>query len=184
MKLLSAFPFFFLLATLDPAQSPPPNPTDHGFELRLQPEDFEKDVPEAFMFTLVNTSDQEIRLPQPAIECEEPVWDGGFSLQVTFSPIDGGEGFGRNCSNERTDTRPILERVKAWKTLRPGESIAVKASKDRLFYRTAGAGTYKFRAFYNPPVMTKSDRELLRQTGIIFPEHGLSTVSVTFEKKP
>jgi hypothetical protein len=77
-----------------------------------------------------------------------------------------------------------LERVRAWKTLHPGESIAVKASRDRLLYKDWGAGTYEFRALYNPPVMTLSDRELLRQSGIVIPQHGLSTIPITFVKEP
>jgi hypothetical protein len=184
MKLLSAIAVVFLLTSMAPAQSPSPNPKDNGLELRLQAEDLDKGVPDAFTFTLLNASDHDIRLPQPAIECEDPLWDGHFSLKVNFKPLPGGKGSGRACTNDRIGSRPIMERVKDWKTLDRGESIAVRVSKKRLFFQNAEAGTYEFRAFYNPPVMTQSDRELLRQLGIIFPEKGLSTAPITFVKQP
>ena len=51
-----------------------------GLELRLQPEDVQAGVPEAFTFVLVNRSNHDVRVPMPSIECDDPPFDGSIFL--------------------------------------------------------------------------------------------------------
>jgi len=156
-----------------------------NLELRLEAEDIQDGIPQTFTFLLVNKSNHDIRVPTPAIECEDPVNDGSFWLKVNFRPSRPDEnGFGYGCSNDRTDRRPILDRVKTWKNLRPGESIVLKVARERLHYDCKEPGTYEFWAYYFTPTMTPSDRKVLSQTGIDFPHSQLTTTSVTFVENP
>ena len=166
------------------AQSNPETKRDN-LELRLEAEDVQGGVPQGFIFLLVNKSDHDIRVPTPAIECEDPVGDGSFSLKVNFRPSrPDGNRIGYGCTNDRTDKRSILDRVKTWKNLRPGESIVLEVARERLHYVCKESGTYEFWAYYSPPAMTQSDRKVLSQTGIDFPHGQLTTTPVTFVKNP
>jgi hypothetical protein len=166
------------------AQGNPETKRDN-LELRLEAEDIQGSIPQGFIFLLVNKSDHDIRVPTPAIECEDPAGDGSFSLKVNFRPSRPNEnGIGFGCTNDRTDKRSILDRVKTWKNLRPGESIVLKVARERLHYSYKEPGTYEFRAYYFPPAMTPSDRKVLSQTGIDFPHSRLTTTRVTFVKNP
>jgi hypothetical protein len=156
-----------------------------NLELRLEVEDIQGGIPQAFIFLLVNKSDHDIRVPTPTIECEDPAGDGSFSLKVNFRPSRPDEtGIGYGCTNDRADKRSILDRMKTWKNLRPGESIVLKVAQERLPYACKEPGTYEFWAYYFPPAMTPSDRKVLSQTGIDFPHSRLATTRVTFVKNP
>ncbi len=156
-----------------------------NLELRLHAEDIQDGIPQTFTFSLVNKSDHDIRVPTPAIECEDPVDDGSLSLKVNFRPSRPGEaGVGYGCANDRTDKRTILDRVKTWKNLRPGESIVLKVARERLHYACKEPGTSEFLAYYFPPAMTPSDRKVLSLSGIDFPHSQLTTARVTFVKSP
>jgi hypothetical protein len=164
------------------AQDNPETKRDN-LELRLEAEDIQGGIPQAFVFLLVNKSDHDIRVPTPAIECEDPAYDGTFWLKVNFKPSrpdENGSGYG--CANDRTDKRSILDRVKTWKNLRPGESIVLKVARERLGYSCKEPGTYEFSASYFPPAMTPNDRKVLSQTGIDSPHSKLTTTRVTFVK--
>ena len=166
------------------AQGNPETKRDN-LELRLEAEDIQGGIPQGFIFLLVNKSDHDIRVPTPAIECEDPVDDGSFWLEVNFRPSRPDEnGIGCGCANDRTDKRAILDRVKTWKNLRPGESIVLKVTRERLQYSGKEPGTYEFWAHYFPPVMTPSDRKVLSQTGIDFPHSQLTTTHLEFVKNP
>jgi len=156
-----------------------------NLELRLEAEEIQGGIPQAFVFLLVNKSDHDIRVPTPAVECEDPVYDGSFWLKVNFRPSRTDEnGSGHGCANDRTDKRSILDRVKTWKNLRPGESIVLKVARKRFHYDFKEPGTYEFSASYFPPAMTPSDRKVLSQTGIDFPHSQLTTTRVIFVKNP
>jgi hypothetical protein len=156
-----------------------------GLELRLQPEDVQAGVPEAFTFVLVNRSNHDVRVPMPSIECEDPPFDGNFRLKVEFKPSrPNAPGFGSGCTNDRMDRPAIMNRVKNWKNLHPGESLSLRVVRKRLLYRYQEPGTYDFCAHYFPPSVTLSDREALNQAGIDFPQNELTSAHVTFVKEP
>lgn len=162
-----------------------PDVTPANLELRLHAEDIQDGIPQAFTFVLVNKSDHSIRIPTPAIECEDPVNDGSLWLKVNFRPSRPDEnGIGYGCTNDRTDKRTILDRVKTWKNLRPGESIVLNVARERLHYACKEPGTYEFLLHYFPPAMTPSDRKVLSQAGIDFPRSDLTAAPVTFIKNP
>ena len=54
---------------------------------------------------------------------------------------------------------PIFERIKSWKTLRPGESLSLSASRKRLGDNLQDPGKYDFWAIYFPPAMEKDERK-------------------------
>ena len=156
-----------------------------GLELRLQPEDVQAGVPEAFSFVLVNRSNHDVRVPMPSIECEDPSFDGSIFLKVEFQPLrPDAPGFGSGCANDRMDRPAIMNRVKNWTNLHPGESLSLRAVRKRLLYPDKEPGTYEFCAHYFPPSVTPGDRETLNQSGIDFPQNELTSAHVTFVKKP
>jgi hypothetical protein len=145
--------------------------TKGDLELRTHEEDQHSGFPEAFSFLLVNTSTHDVLLPAPSIECEDPTGDGSLRLHVEFTPLDPHQArSGSGCSNERMDHRPIFDRIKSWKTLHPGESLSLTASRERLLYRNDGPGKYEFWAYYFPPAMEPDERQALLAKGIKFPQ--------------
>ena len=77
--------------------------------------------------------------------------------------------------------QPILERVKGWKVLGPGESLNLATISDRILAQDAGS--YDYWAYYYPPGMTKGDEEVLQKTGIDYPKKELGSAHVKFVKK-
>ena len=62
----------------------------------------------------------------------------------------------------------IFERIKSWKTLHPGESLSLSASRKRLGDNLQDPGTFDFWAIYFPPVMNKDERKALLAKGFKF----------------
>jgi hypothetical protein len=158
-----------------------------GLELRLEPEEVQGGIPEAFTFVLFNGSNHDVRIPMRSIKCEDPPFDGNIRLKVEFRPLrPDAPGFGSGCTNDRMDDQPaIMNRVRNWRNLHPGESLSLKAVRKRLLYRYEEPGTYEFSAaHYFPPSVTRSDREALNQAGIDFPQNELTSAHVTFVKEP
>ena len=140
-------------------------------------------MPQAFRFELVNTTDHDVWIPQPAVQCENS-FDGSIHLSLDFRPLEPGPpGEGHGCAGDRMNWPPILERVKDWKTLRSGEKLTLTADRTRLFYDSQQAGTYEFWATYSPPSINRSDQAILRQAGIDFPHDKLTSSHLVFEKK-
>src|SRR5215467_11981310 len=106
------------LAMITGAQSP--KPTASPLELQLQPESLQGEVPAAFTFVLVNKSDHEVRVPTPAVQCEDS-FDGSVELRLDFKPLAPGPGIeGHGCAGDTMAWPAILERVKSWRVLKPG----------------------------------------------------------------
>jgi hypothetical protein len=170
------------LAMITGAQAP--EPTVSPLELQLQPEASES-VPAAFAFLLVNRSDHEVRVPTPSIDCENS-FNGAIWLHVQFRPLVPGppdeDGFG--CASDSMDWPAILERVKAWKVLGPGESLRLRADREHLHYEGDKAGTYEFWATYRPPSVQLLDQGTLWAVGLDFPSRGLDTQHLVFVKRP
>jgi hypothetical protein len=152
-----------------------------NLELRLDPEALDEGVPQAFGFELVNASDHDVWVPQPAIQCEDD-FDGSIRLSLDFRPAEPGPGEG--CSADGLDWPSILDRVKEWKVLHSGDNLVFTADHARLHYESDRAGTYEFWATYSSPVIRPSDQAILRQAGIDFPHGRLTTRHLVFEKKP
>lgn len=161
----------------------PPN-----LELKLQPEDVQAGVPQAFKFLLVNTTRHDVTLPQnPEITTADACGDtyyGRIRLTLHFvpaKPLPLGSSL-VTCGYNTREWPPILERVKDWKTLKPGESLVLEASKAQFSYDDRSAGTYEFWANYDTPLGTDDDNTL-RQAGINAPSGDIESTHITFVKK-
>jgi hypothetical protein len=143
-----------------------------GLDFRFEPQAQEEGVPQAFRFELVNTSGHDVWAPQPSIQCEDS-FDGWIHLTLIFRPSEPGPppGEGSGCVGDRMNWPSILDRIKAWKVLHSGDSLALTADHVRLFYDSHRAGRHEFWATYFPPSIRSSDQAILRQAGIDFP-HG------------
>jgi hypothetical protein len=87
------------------------------------------------------------------------------------------------CTNDRMDRQPISERIKHWKTLHPGESLPVTASRRRLNDRNEGLGTYEFWVSSLPPLMEQDERKALLDRGIQFPRKVLDSNHIVLVKR-
>jgi hypothetical protein len=150
-------------------------------ELHLEAGNLQSGIPDGFTITLTNISNYDILLPTPPVRCEDPTLDGNLFLHDNFKPLDPNESPQVwNCTNERMDMRSIFERIKDWKTLHPGESLNVSATRKRFLDLNNSAGSYEFWVDYHPPAMSPEDRRALILTGIKFSHFDLTSNHVTF----
>ena len=141
--------------------------TSGDIELRIQTQDVGSGLPVGVSFQLVNTSGHDILLPPPSIACENPTLDGSIFLKTDFTPRDpDAPRQGDNCTNDNMNHMSIFERIKSWKTLHPGESLSLSASRKRLGDNLQDPGTFDFWAIYFPPAMNKDERKALLAQGI------------------
>jgi hypothetical protein len=143
-------------------------------------------VPQAFTFMLINISDHDVRIPSdPVVDCGSGLYTGSLWLALKFTPlVPGPHGNGTRCIADLGDRPTIMERIKSWKVVGPGESLSIEENKDRLPYKEKEAGTYEFWAVYTPAPLSNEEQAQLRQSGIDFPHDKLSSAHITFVKKP
>ena len=152
-------------------------------ELRIEAEHAEKGVPAAFTVMLENRSDHDIRLPMPATDCASPFM-GAIGVSFHFTPLRPDRlGQGHGCAGDTFDWPPILERVKNWKVLSPGDSLSIQQTASQIFCECNAPGKYEFWAGYTPPSLSEEDQAILREAGIEFPHQALESVHITYEKK-
>jgi hypothetical protein len=158
--------------------------TADSLELQLRPDSIVDGVPQGFTFSLLNTSGHDVRVPTPAIECEDS-FNGAISIQLNFEPFrDGDELDGPGgCAHDNFATPPILDRAKAWTLLHAGQKLSWSATRERLQYDTRQAGIYEFWAEYSPPSIEPADREKLRTAGIDFPQVKLTSAHIAFRRE-
>ena len=146
-------------------------------ELRLQPESVQKQIPHALSVLLINRSDHEVRLPMPSLACAD-VPHGTIRLHVSLKHYKASRKvLDSGCFND-FGYQPILERLKQWKALGPGESI-VLMNESVLAHE---AGVYEYWASYIPPGMSEADEQELRNAGIDFPQSDLESPHVSLVK--
>ena len=145
-----------------------------NLKLLLQPEDIRDGMPQAFTFVLLNITDHNLLVPaHPSVDCGDS-YDGSFWLEIhftpwPFTPLTLGPPVGSSgCSSSRYQWPPVLDRVKEWKTIGPGESFRITAPKDK-FHFDGKLGNYELWARYIPPYVSPSDETILRHAGIDFP---------------
>ena len=74
-----------------------------SFELQLRPDSIVDGMPQGFTFSLVNTSGHDVRVPTPAIECEDP-FDGALWLRLDFTAFGDAEIHnGRGCAGDECE---------------------------------------------------------------------------------
>ena len=154
-----------------------------SFELQLRPDSILDGVPQGFTFSLVNTSSHDVRVPMPAIECEDS-FNGALWLRLDFTAFGDAEiEYSRGCASDTMANPPILERAKTWTLLHAGQSISWSATSKRLDYNSKQPGIYEFWAEYLPPAIDPPDREKLRTAGIDFPQVKLASGHIAFRKE-
>jgi hypothetical protein len=154
-----------------------------SFELQLRPDSILDGVPQGFTFSLVNTSSHDVRVPMPAIECEDS-FNGALWLRLDFTAFGDAEiEYSRGCASDTMANPPILERAKTWTLLHAGQSISWSATSKLLDYNSKQPGIYEFWAEYSPPAIDPPDREKLRTAGIDFPQVKLASGHIAFRKE-
>ncbi len=154
-----------------------------SFELQLRPDSIVDGMPQGFTFSLVNTSGHDVRVPMPAIECEDS-FAGALWLRLDFTAFGDAEiEYGRGCASDTMANPPILERAKTWTLLRAGQKLSWSATSKRLDYNGTQPGIYEFWAEYVPPTIDPPDREKLRATGIDYPQVKLASGHIAFRKE-
>jgi len=156
-----------------------------NLQLRLEPIDIQMGVPQAFTFVLVNISDHDVRIPSaPSLDCGDN-YNGSLWLILKFtSLVHGPSGISRGCSSSGGHWPLLMDRVKGWKVLHSGESLAIEATKDQLQFEDKEAGTYEFWVVYQPPPLSVEEQAQLHQAGIDFPHDELTSTHIAFVKKP
>jgi hypothetical protein len=153
-------------------------------ELRLFPIGASGVVPEGFTFEILNTSEHDVFLPTPELECTD-AFTGYVVLKMVVKTPNGKPLLGRGCAVDRGGNwPPILQRVKSWKVLHAGEAMTLKGLRKNLLFDDTLVGTYEFWAEYNPPSVSPADSNLLRGSGIEFSERLLKTDRLRFVRKP
>jgi hypothetical protein len=151
-----------------------------NLELTLQSKDFQMGVPQTFIFTLVNKTNHEVRVPYiPNIDCDDTLY-GAMWLRFTAS---GPQSVSRGCGVNVVGGETIWNRIKGWKVLPPGGSLSFQAGRERGLYSDQMNGTYEFWAHYDPPQISLVDQDLLRKAGIDFPSGRLDSVHFKYEKR-
>ena len=177
--------FFLSLASHSPGHANA-NPTaDTPLQLELQSAEITAGMPSRFLFRLVNRTDHEVRLSNPAVACADGM-NGTIGLRVEFHPLHPGDSTsGGGCVYDFFGEWPsILIRLQSWKTVKAGEAMALEVPRETFHYSDQKPGQYEFWATYTPPFIKKEDQKLLLNAGIDFPKGELVSTRLVFEKKP
>jgi hypothetical protein len=156
------------------AQSNPENPTAN-LGLLLLPGGTDKAGPQVFIFRLVNHSEHNVWVPEPAVQCED-TFNGYVWLRVQ---LQNGTLPGYRCVLDHYRL-PVLDRVQKWKVLEPGATLEETIARAKLHYDAGQSGTYEFWAEYYPPALNATEQQLLRERGIDFPLEKLASPHLTF----
>ena len=164
------------------AQAQEPASIRPNVELLLKGGKLVNGVPDAFTFVFVNTGDHEVRLP-PVSPCigNDTGW---LLLWLEFTPVKpqgGGEGGG--CGGSVNHGPKLMEQVKGWRVLSPGDSYQIRFPRIELFSKEQRPGKYDFWAEYRPPTFSPEDQRMLNEAGIDFPRTGLKSEHVAFRRK-
>ena len=167
-------------AMIASAQIYPAKP--HSIELRLKAAQIVNGVPDMISFIFENVGDHEIRVP-PLSPCVGQ-YSGTLTLRIVFSPFGAhGAGMGGGCGGGTSHPPPILDQVKSWKKLEPGQSLTVAYKRADLFVFEQGAGDYDFWGEYDPPHLTEQDISTLEHAGIDFLHESLTSAHVRFTRR-
>jgi len=132
----------FLIAVAACAQAPAPTKSG-ALEARLQAGNLAGGVPQEFLFLPINASDRGIRLPMPAIECQD-AYNGEIQLDLslTADPLRNLRRGG--CADRGGPRPPVTEIVKDWRTLRAGDTLTLKGDRYFVHYDDTQPGKYGY----------------------------------------
>lgn len=156
-----------------------------NLELNIEAENIRSGVPESLTLSLKNISNHVVVLPTPSSECSDQ-FRGSISIQLDFTPAHPNpesEGYGHGCGEGVSDWPSILDRIKEWRTLRPGESILIETTSKDWMFDFNQLGRYKVWATYDPPEVSERDQDLLLKSGLDFPDRKLTSNHLKFIKR-
>src|SRR6266581_8455784 len=150
-------------------------------ELRIRPSQLINGVPDTISFVFVNITDHEVSIP-PVSPCIGR-YSGIVSLRLEFSPVGPRTaGKGGGCGGAVSHLAGILEEVKSWKRLQPGESLTVSYQRSELFVFEEAPGAYEFWGQYQPPHLTAEEMTALEHAGIDSPREPLCSTHLRFNR--
>jgi len=151
-------------------------------ELSLRPSELVNGVPKTMGFVFVNTVDHEVRIP-PVSPCIPGRYSGMVKLNLEFLPLRPQiAGKAGGCGGAASHNQSILEQVKSWKRLQPGESLTLSYQRSELSVSEEAAGAYELWGQYQPPQLTAEDMTALEHAGIDFPSQPLRSAHLHFNR--
>lgn len=156
-------------------------PAKAPIELHIKPGELINGVPDTFSFVFVNAGDRDVRIPlvSPCLGRHS----GTVALRLEFSPVGPqGTGRGGGCAGWLDPPPGILEEVRSWKRLKPGESFAVSYKRFELSVFEQAPGAYEFWGEYQPPRLTTEEIGLLESAGIEFASEPLRSTPLRFNR--
>jgi hypothetical protein len=160
----------------------PDQSSSGDLELRLVPHGVEDGIPQSFTILLVNHTDHDVFLPMPITDCQGS-YTGVTGLVVHFTPLlPEAPQPGRGCSASRYTWPPIMERIKEWQVVHPGEEFNLLGGSKAAYFESQMPGTYEVWAGYLPPFISPQDQAILEAAGIDFPREALTTPHLTFSR--
>lgn len=178
LRLFAGTCFAIALASAQTGKTPP-----GALVVHVEPGALNNGIPESFTFKIENTSDHDVILPQPALNCDD-AFDGSLILEWKFQPADPDAPgpLGHGCVADTFGAwPPILVRIKEWKTLHAGESLTFEADRAHLLIPDA-PGRYEFWAAYAPAYIEDIDKQLLTGGGFDFPKQPMKSASLVYKK--
>ena len=149
-------------------------------EPRLSPSQIVNGAPDAISFVLVNLGDHEVRVP-PVSPCIG-IYTGRLKLRLQFSPVTPtGTGKGGGCGSGEPHM-PILDQVKSWRRLQPGQSFTATYKRTELFVFEQAPGDYDFWGEYEPPALTAEEVATVQHAGIDFLRESLTSAHLRFKR--
>lgn len=131
--------------------------------------------------TLTNTSDHDVRLPEPEIGCTDS-HHGFVTLQVQFAPAAAPQ-----AQTPCAETSPLAESPAApenpaahWLTLAPGDTANFA---QRIITGENFPGAYTLRGTYTPPQVSPAAAERLYSLSISYPTELLTSAPVIISPK-
>lgn len=151
-------------------------------ELQLKASDIIDGVPDLISFVFVNHGRYEVRVP-PVSPCVGK-YSGRLILHLRFLPaVAGGNGVGGGCAGGLDHMPPILDQVKSWRRLAPGESFITTYKRAELFASQQAAGDYDFWGEYRPPTLSAGERNALEHAGVTFLREPLTSGHLRFKRR-
>lgn len=162
------------LCSIVNAQVPPAN-----VELQLRASEMVNGVPEIISFVFLNRG-QEVRVP-PVSPCFGD-YSGMLILHFEFVPAPPvGPGVGGGCGGGADHIPPILDQVKSWRRLQPGESFTATYKRAELFAVQQGPGEYDFWGEYQPPRLSAEELSALEKARITVVRQSLISAHLRFK---
>jgi hypothetical protein len=117
--------------------------------------------------TLTNTSDHDVRFPEPQIGCASK-----FMGSVTLVVNPAAVGTSGRVADDVTATG-----LNKWTTLKPGATANFGQEVTSLLPK--GGGTFEVRGVYTPPQLSGEMREELYRESVTYPTETLTSAPAT-----